>query len=33
MELYTLLHLKWVTNGDLLYSTGNSMLCGSLDGR
>ena len=25
--LYTLLHLKWITNKDLLYSTGNSSQC------
>ena len=25
--VYTLLHLKWVTNKDLLYSTGNSAQC------
>ena len=31
MGMYTLLYLKWITNKDLLYSTGN--LCGSLDGR
>ena len=24
MFMYTLLYLKWVTNKDLLYSTGNS---------
>ena len=24
MNMYTLLYLKWVTNKDLLYSTGNS---------
>ena len=24
MDLYTLLYLKWITNKDLLYSTGNS---------
>jgi len=27
MAMYTLLHLKWVTNKDLLYSTGNSTQC------
>ena len=25
--MYTLLYLKWVTNKDLLYSTGNSAAC------
>ena len=25
--IYTLLHLKWVTNKDLLYSTGNPAQC------
>ena len=24
MDMYTLLHLKWITNKDLLHSTGNS---------
>ena len=24
MDMYTLLYLKWITNEDLLYSTGNS---------
>ena len=24
MDLHTLLYLKWITNKDLLYSTGNS---------
>ena len=24
MNMYTLLYLKWITNKDLLYSTGNS---------
>ena len=24
IDLYTLLYLKWITNKDLLYSTGNS---------
>ena len=24
IDMYTLLHLKWITNKDLLYSTGNS---------
>ena len=27
MDRYTLLHLKWITNKDLLYSTGNSAQC------
>ena len=26
-NVYTLLYLKWVTNKDLLYSTGNSAQC------
>ena len=26
-ELYTVLYLKWITNKDLLYSTGNSTQC------
>ena len=31
--MYTLLHLKWITNKDLLYSTWNSaVLRASLDG-
>ena len=36
MAMYTLLYLKWKTNKDLLYSTGNSAgcsVCGSLDGK
>ena len=24
IDIYTLLYLKWITNKDLLYSTGNS---------
>ena len=27
MDMYTLLCLKWITNKDLLYSTGNSAQC------
>ena len=27
MDMYTLLHLKWITNKDLLHNTGNSALC------
>ena len=27
MDMYTLLYLKWVTNKDLLYSTGTSTQC------
>ena len=27
MDRYTLLYLKWITNKDLLYSTGNSAQC------
>ena len=27
MDIYTLLYLKWITNKDLLFSTGNSALC------
>ena len=27
MDMYTLLDLKWITNKDLLYSTGNSAQC------
>ena len=27
MDVYTLLSLKWITNMDLLYSTGNSAQC------
>ena len=27
MVVYTLLYLKWMTNKDLLYSTGNSAQC------
>ena len=27
MDRYTLLCLKWITNKDLLYSTGNSAQC------
>ena len=26
MDVYTLLYFKWITNKDLLYSTGNSTL-------
>jgi len=35
IDTYTLVHLKWLTNKDLLYSTWNSAqcLCGSLDER
>ena len=27
INMYTLLYLKWITNKDLLYSTGNSAQC------
>ena len=27
MDTYTLLHLKWITNKDLLVRTGNSAQC------
>ena len=27
IDMYTLLYLKWITNKDLLYSTGNSVQC------
>lgn len=27
MDKHTLLYLKWITNKDLLYSTGNSAQC------
>ena len=27
MDMYTLLYLKWITDRDLLYSTGNSAQC------
>ena len=27
MNMYTLLYLKWITNKDLLYNTGNSTQC------
>ena len=27
MDMYTLLYLKWITNKDLPYSTGNSAPC------
>ena len=27
INMYTLLYLKWMTNKDLLYSTGNSAQC------
>ena len=27
MDMYTLLYFKWMTNKDLLYSTGNSAQC------
>ena len=34
MQMYTLLYIKWITNKDLLQSTGNSaQLHGRLDGR
>ena len=35
IDMYILLFLKWITNKDLLYSTGNSaqMVRGSLDGK
>ena len=26
-NMYTLLYLKWITNEDLLYGTGNSVQC------
>ena len=34
MDMYTLIYLKWITNKDLLYNTGNSAqpLCVSLNG-
>ena len=27
VDVYTVLYLKWITNKDLLYSTGNSAQC------
>jgi len=27
VDMYTLLYLKWISNKDLLYSTGNSAEC------
>ena len=27
MDMYTLLYFKWITNKDLLYSTGNCAQC------
>ena len=27
LDIYTLLYLKWITNKDLLYGTGNSAQC------
>ena len=27
MDMYTLLYFKWITNKDLLYSTGNASQC------
>ena len=33
MDMNTLLYLKWIASRDLLNSTGNSVLCGSLEGR
>ena len=33
MDMDTLLYVKWITNNDLPYNTGNSTLCRSLDGR
>ena len=27
IDMYTLLYLKWISNKDLLYSTGNSAQC------
>ena len=27
IDMYTLLYFKWITNKDLLYSTGNAALC------
>ena len=27
MDMYTLLHLKWITNEDLLFSAGDSAQC------
>ena len=32
LAMYTLLFLKWITNKDILYSTGNcSILCSNLN--
>ena len=33
IDIYTLLCRKQITNKDLLYSTGNSVLCGGLNGK
>ena len=33
IDIYTLLCIKQITNKDLLYSTGNSVLCGGLNGK
>ena len=36
IDMYILLFLKWITNKDLLYSTGNStylILCNNLNGK
>ena len=32
IDTYTLVHIKQITNKDLLYSAGNSILCNSLQG-
>ena len=33
IDIYTLLCIKRITNENLLYSTGNSVLCGDLNGK
>ena len=33
IDIYTLVHIKQVTNKNLLYSTGNSILCNDLYGK
>ena len=33
IDVYSLLYIKQITNENLLYSMGNSVLCGDLNGK
>ena len=33
IDIYTLLYIKYITNKNLLYSTGNSVFCNDLYGK